>query len=243
MTTASRRRPPTLAVRVARFTIYGAITSVVVARHAPAIRDSARALVSPGVYLPSVPCIPCALTLGAVLVVYLFWLFGATLGGWTMPVWTHAVPILGLLGTLVAGPLQPEKIPEQVDMTRAPDLTVYSAMTELGRALERGEARCDDAAGMGRVLEDPARVRLPGYRRHGRLSRFRVRVVPSASGISQELLATDLPPTVVVSCSADHKRYWLSGVSMDLDTGSAQILRDGVGRVATVVGSTGGETR
>ncbi len=237
MRAVPRGRPSSLAFRLARLVFYAGCVTAVVARNAAAIRDGARALVSPGAYLPSVPCIPCALMLALAMFGYTAWLWGATFAGWAMPAWTHVVPLVALVATLAAGPLQPGPVPPDVDVTRAPELTLFAAMTDVGQSLEKGRLPCDDAAALTRVLADRARVGLPGYRRFGRLSGYHVRIVKPADGPSPDLLRGDVPPTVIVACSADRRRFWLSGVSLDVDTGTAQMLRDGVGRIAVVSGS------
>ena len=237
----SKRGPrPSLGARLARFVVYGCLTGAVIARNSPAIRDSARALLAQSVYLPAIPCIPCALTLGGLLLAYLTWLSGATFGDWSMPLALHLVPGAMLALTLVLGPLAPMAIPAGVDTTRSPDLVVHQAMLGLGQAVEEGRVRCADPSSLQRVVEDPSRFPLPGYRHHGFLARYRVRVGSGEAGPIESADPGDAPPSLLVACTS--RSYWITAVTMDLTSNRPAILLDGVGRVAQATGNLPGAT-
>jgi hypothetical protein len=226
-------RSSSRASRAARLLVYGACSAAVIDRNSPAILDSARALFSKGVYLPSLPCIPCALGLACVLIAYLTWLLGATFGRWPMPLWTHLVPIVALASLVLGGPLRPSAVPSEVDMTRAPDLTVFAALSRVRDAVEKEGIRCDDGDRLARVLEDRSQIRLPGYRRFGRLTPYRVRVVRSVKGPVDAPAPDDIPPTIVAACESGG-RFWFTAIALSGETGAAETLHDGTGKLVVM---------
>ena len=175
---------------------------------------------------------PCALALVAIIAGYLFWLASSVLARSKLPVWTDAIPWTFLILTLFAGSLAPRPVPKGVATSMAPERVVYDAMSTLGKALAGFPFPCAEPEKIRRLLADRERYPLAGYRAHGFLLDYQVRIDSERNGPIPDVLPGARPGTLQVACQG--KQFWITGVVLDLRRNMPTMLLQPIGGLAVI---------
>lgn len=216
-----------------RFLLYGAFLWGALVPNAPAVEQALRVLCSRCYWAPAVPSLALALGLLAACLGYALWLSGATLAGWKMPLFAQTVPIALFTAALLGGPLQ---IPEDPAAGLAPADRAIAALQSLARLAERGGQPCSlQPAQLDAALAASPSVPATGYRSFGRAVGFHV-VRRDGEGAVKQVQPGDDAGTIYLACDP-RGRAWLSAVVTEtLPAGPPALVRDGVGKVAVLLG-------
>ncbi|MFN7132770.1 MAG: hypothetical protein ACK4N5_11865 [Myxococcales bacterium] len=222
-----------MVTRWVRFILYSVFVGAALALNAGAIKLSLRLLTTDAYFAPDAPCIPCALGILAVGAAYAFWLAGATVIGWRMPLFSHLVPIGLVIGTMALGPLKASRA--DLDTPVGAAERAVGAMRALLAEAKRTGSLCNrPAEELERVLASTPGVLPPGYRSFGREVGYRIRTHTGYGDAVRHVDAKDRPGTLHLSCGSNGA-FWLTGVVSDvLPVGHPSLVRDGVGRVVVM---------
>jgi hypothetical protein len=218
--------------RLLRFLVYAVFLVVGVALNAPAIQLVLRSVASGCYWAPVLPSIVgvAGVLLGSTA--YSLWLSMATLMRAPMPLWTHVIPIVLMLGSLIHGPLA---LPHDRFYDQAPADRALAAGQALADHLHDGKVPCADAGEHERFLERSQELAPPGYRAHGFSRAFKV--VVQEGGQPVRAPGSAEPGSLLLVCEPGAKRFWISAVVSDaIPVGAPIMVRDGVGRPAVLTG-------
>ncbi|GEM_PF-1732366 len=224
-----------------RFFLYGSICFFILAFHSDAFRKCFDVLTSRGYFFEDDLFIFYNCVLFFILVIYIFWLSGATFMSWRMPVWIHMFPIFIIFlliyknggGGTSHGRTSHLFVPQRYEAS--PVLLTMDAMLIVQKFLLENPCTPENIEKLRRLLNK----RRSGYRNYGIMQGFDIEVYEQDIPITE--LSDDKerkrPGTIFVACNKDESSFSITAtVTSSMPTGNLAFIVDGVGRPVILVG-------